>query len=173
MGAQTGGYPRAVPEIRAATLDDAEQVFELLDSRSRAAFGSSEVSRPLVLSELRRSIDDRFVAEEHGRVVGYAHIRPSHDVVVATADAATADALLACVEERARSRDVPAIEATVVAADAPFHSLVQRAGFVHDRSILRMWRPLDATVPAPLWPDDVHVRGYVDRDGPAVKSLLD
>src|SRR5512146_2998499 len=105
MGASAGGYPRRVPEIRAVTVDDAEQVFELLDARSRAAFGTSEVSRPLVVAELRRAVDDRFVAEEGGRVVGYAHVRPSNDVVVATADPATADALLARVEQRARAHE--------------------------------------------------------------------
>lgn len=166
-------YPRRVPEIRAATAEDAQQVFELLDTRSRAAFGASEVSRTLVLREIRRSIDDRFVAVEDGRVVGYAHVRPSHDVVVATGDAATADALLASVEERARVRDVEAIEATVVAADAPFHSLVERSGFAHERVVLRMWRTLDEAIPPSAWVAGVSIRTYDDRDGPAVKALLD
>jgi ribosomal protein S18 acetylase RimI-like enzyme len=162
-----------VPEIRAATIDDAEQVFELLDARSRAAFGASEVSRRLVVGEIGRSVDDRFVAEENGRLVGYAHIRPTHDVVVATGEAETADALLACVEERARARDIAAIEATVIAADAPFHSLVQRAGFVHERVILRMWRLLDEEVSQPTWLAGVTVRNFENRDGPKVKALLD
>jgi predicted N-acetyltransferase YhbS len=173
MGAWAGGYPRRVPEIRAATVDDAEHVFELLDARSRAAFGGSEVSKPLVLGEIRRSVEDRFVAEENGRVVGYAHVRPAHDVVVATGDGDTANALLAAVEERARTREIAAIEATVVAADAPFHSLVQRAGFVHERVILRMWRLLDEEIAAPTWLAGVTVRTYDDRDGHKVKTLLD
>ena len=153
MGAWAGGYPRRVPEIRAATVDDAEQVFELLDARSRAAFGASEVSRPLVLAELRRSVDDRFVAEENGRVVGYAHVRPTHDVVVATGDARPATRCSRASRSGRASTELAAIEATVVAADAPFHSLVQRAGFVHERVILRMWRLLDEEVAAPTWPE--------------------
>jgi mycothiol synthase len=162
-----------VPEIRPATVDDAEQVFELLDARSRAAFGTSEVARPLVLGEIRRSVEDRFVAEESGRVVGYAHVRPRYDVVVVTGDAQTADALLACVEDRARARDISAIEATVVAADESFHSLVQRAGFVHERVILRMWRLLDEEVAAPTRLAGATMRTYDERDGPKVKALLD
>lgn len=173
MGAWAGGYPRRVPEIRVATVHDAEQVFELLDARSRAAFGVSEVSKPLVLAELRRSVDDRFVAEQDGRVVGYAHVRPTNDIVVATGDAATADALLASVEDRARAHDVAAIEAAVVAQDVPFRSLVQRAGFVHERVVLRMWRTLDEDVAAPTWPEGVTVRTYDDEDGHDVKALLD
>src|ERR1044072_3060527 len=100
MGARrTGGYRWRVPEIRAATIDDAERVFALLDGLSAAAFGSSELPRHLVGGEIRRSVDDRFVAVDNQRVVGYAHIRPSHDVVVVAGDAPTADALLACVAE--------------------------------------------------------------------------
>src|SRR5690242_1602612 len=137
MGALEGGYRWRVPEIRAATVDDADGVFELLDARSRAAFGTSEVSRLLVLGEIRRSVDNRFVAVDDGRVVGYAHVRPAHDVVVAAAEPGIADALLASVEDRARALEFPSIEASVVAADEPFHSLVQRAGFVHERVILR------------------------------------
>jgi ribosomal protein S18 acetylase RimI-like enzyme len=173
MGALAGGYPRRVPEIRAATADDAEQVFELLDARSRAAFGSSEVSKPLVLREIQRSVDNRFVAETDGRLVGYAHVRPSHDIVVATGDAETADALLTCIEEHARAQGIETIEATVAAADEPFHSLVERSGFVHERVILRMWRMLDEEIAAPPWVAGVSVRSYEDRDGPAVKKLLD
>jgi len=162
-----------VPEIRAATVDDGELVFELLDARSRAAFGRSEVSRPLVLGEIRRSVEDRFVATDGARLVGYAHVRPGGEIVVATVEAATADALLAAVEERARAKGVKGIEATVVSQDVPFHSLVARAGFVHDRVILRMWRRLDHPVAAPVWPDDVTVRGYRDADAAPVKALLD
>jgi mycothiol synthase len=162
-----------VPEIRAATVDDVDQVFELLDARSRAAFGHSEVSRPLVEGELRRSIDDRFVAEDDGRVVGYAHVSPANDVVVATGDAGTADDLLARVEERARARGADVIEATMVAQDAPFHALVKRAGFAHDRDILRMWRVLDGAIDAPSWPGGVTVRTYEDRDAASVNALLD
>ncbi len=174
MGAcRTGGYRWRVPEIRAATVDDAEQVFELLDARSRAAFGRSEVSKPLVLREIQRSVDNRFVAEVNGLVVGYAHVRPSHDVVVAASDAATEDALLACIEERARAQGIEAIEATAVSSDEPFHALVERSGFVHERVILRMWRMLDEEIASPTWVAGVTVRAYVDRDGPAVKSLLD
>jgi mycothiol synthase len=162
-----------VPEIRAATVDDGEQVFQLLDGRSRAAFGISEVSRPLVLAELRRSVVDRFVAEEGGRVIGYAHVRPTNDIVVATGEAAIGDALLARVEERAREHGVAAIEATLVAEDVPFHSLVNRARFLHERVILRMWRTLAGEVPEPVWPERTTLRTYDDDDGPQVKSLLD
>ena len=175
MGAcRTGGYPRRVPEIRAATVDDAEQVFELLDARSRAAFGRSEVSKPLVLREIQRSVDNRFVAEANGLVVGYAHVRPTHDVVVAASDAATADALLACIEERARAQGIEAIEATVVAADEPFHALVERSGFVHERVILRMWRDArrrDRRTDVGRRRD--RARRMTTDDGPAVKTLLD
>jgi len=162
-----------VPEIRVATVADVDQVLELLEARSRAAFGRSEVSRPFVEAELRRSVDGRFVAEQGGHVVGYGHVRPTKDVVVAAGDATTADALLAQVEQHARERGADVIEATVVAEDVPFYALVQRGGFVHDRDILRMWRVLDADVKEPTWPDGVALRTYEDADSEQVKTLLD
>jgi mycothiol synthase len=174
MGACAGGYPRRVPEIRAATVDDAGQVFELLDARSRAAFGSSEVSRPLVEAELRRSVADRFVATDgNGRLVGYGHLSPANDVVVATADANIAAALLERIEERGQTRGVVAVEASVAAEDRPFHTLVEQSGFSHTRSVLRMWRVIDDGIPAAAGPDDVTVRTYEDAYGERVKKLLD
>jgi N-acetylglutamate synthase-like GNAT family acetyltransferase len=162
-----------VPEIRAATVADVDQVLDLLEARSRAAFGRSEVSRPFVETEFRRSVDDRFVAERGGQVVGYAHVQQTNNVVVAAGDATTADELLARVEQRAREGGADAVEATVVAEDVPFYALVQRGGFVHDRDILRMWRVLDADVKEPTWPDGVAVRTYEDADAVPVKALLD
>ena len=162
-----------MPEIRAATVADADQVFELLDARSRATFGRSEVARAWVEAELHRSVDGRLVAEHGGRVVGYAHVGLANDVVVAAADAGTADDLLAQIEESARERSADVIEATVVADDVPFYALVQRGGFVHDRDILRMWRILDDDVDEPRWPHDMTVRTYDDADSERVKTLLD
>jgi mycothiol synthase len=162
-----------VPEIRAATVADIDQVLELLEARSRAAVVRSQVSRPFVDAELRRSVDGRFVAEENGRVVGYGHIRPTNNVVVAAGDPATGDALLAQVEQRAREGGADEIEATVVAEDVPFYALVQRSGFLHKQDILRMWRMLDTDVEEPTWPDGVALRTYEDADSEQVKALLD
>src|SRR4051812_36517185 len=114
MGAWQGGYPRRVPEIRAATLDDVDEVYELLDTRSRAAFGISELARRYVETDFRRVDTDRFVAVSREGVVGYAHLTPAHELVHVASDGGVADALLDQVEARGRARGFDAIEVTVV-----------------------------------------------------------
>jgi mycothiol synthase len=173
MGAWQGGYPRRVPEIRAATLDDVDQVYALLDARSRAAFGISELSRRYVEADFRRIDADRFVAVAGGAIVGYAHLTSAHELVHAASDAGVGDALLTEVESRGRERGFDAIEVTVVGEDKALHELVRRAGFVHQRDVLRMWRSLDGDVPQPAWPGGVAVRTYEDADAPRVHALLD
>ena len=166
-GRRPGGYPRRVPEIRVATARRRRAgVRAARRAQPRRRRASPRCRKHVVLGEIRRSVDDRFVAEENGRVVGYAHVRPSRDVVVAAGDAAIGDALLACVEDRARARGHRRRSRRRWSQDEPFHALVQRRGFVHERVILRMWRMLDE--------DDRRTgvgrrRGpsvpYVDRDG--------
>jgi ribosomal protein S18 acetylase RimI-like enzyme len=162
-----------VADIRIATVDDAEGVYELLDVRSRAAFGVSEVSREHVEGDFRRVAADRFVAGDAGRVTGYAHLLSTHDVVLSAADPALADELLATVEARARERGFDAIEITAVPEDVPLHELVRRSGFTHERDVLRMWRALDGDLPSPAWPAGARVREYADDDAARVQSLLD
>src|SRR4051812_8743885 len=157
MGARTGGYRGRVVDIRDATPADVEAVYELLDARSRAAFGISEMSRAGVGDAFRRLNTDRLVAV-NGAVVGYAHLTSDQELVIAAQDAAVGDALLARVEERARDRGFTALEATVVREDRPCHELVGRSGFVHRRDVLRMWRDLSRPFPAPAWADGVLVR---------------
>ncbi|MGZ4334976.1 MAG: GNAT family N-acetyltransferase [Gaiellaceae bacterium] len=160
-------------DIRDATLDDVEPVYELLAARSRAAFGISELSLDQVAADFRRLGAERFVAEDDGRVVGYAHLAPTHDVVHAALEPSVGDVLLAHVEERARARGFEAIELTVVPEDVPLQELVRRSGLTHERDVLRMWRVLDGELSEPTWPDGTTVRTYADTDAERVHALLD
>ena len=173
MGAHAGGYPRRVAEIRDATPGDVDRVYELLDARNRAAFGSSELTRRTLEIEFQHVTSDRFVAERGDRAVGYAVLSTAHDVHVAAADADVADALLARIEDRARRRGVASITATVVPEDVPFDALVRRAGFAHHRDVLRMWRALDGKLAEPRWPVGATVRTYRSDDAVAVHELAD
>ena len=173
MGAWKGGYRGRMVEFRAATADDAGEVYELLAARSRAAFGVSELSLEAVESDFERIGADRWVAADAGRLIGFAQLSSSHELVLAAGDPALADELLARAEDRAREHGYEAIEATVVPEDVPFHALVTRSGFEQDREVLRMWRVLDGDLPEPSWADGARVRTYEDGDARRVHALLD
>ncbi len=174
MGASEGGYRGRVADIRTARTDDLDGIFDLLSTRSRAAFGISEIVREHVADELARANGtDRWVALDGASVVGYAAMDSAHDLVHAAVDAETGDALLARATARARERGFGHIAVTAVPEDRPLTSLVERHRFEHNRDILRMWRPIDDDLPEPKWPAGISVRTYADADGERVHALLD
>ncbi len=174
MGASEGGYRCRVAEIRTAQPDDLDGVFELLSTRSRAAFGISEILREHVAHALGLTNGtDRWVATDDAGIVGYASLDSSQDLVHAATGSAVGDALLACAEARARERGFTHIAVTAVPEDEPLSALIERHRFEHERDILRMWRPLTGELPVPRWPTGVSVRTYGKADGERVHALLD
>jgi mycothiol synthase len=173
MGASKGGYRCRVAEIRDATPDDFDATFELLDRRSRAAFGISEQKPEFLRRAWSLPGYSPWVAVENGTVVGYAALDEDQDLVHAAADAAVGDALLAHVEAKARARGFAQLTAIAVAEDVPLVGTLTRAGYTLDRDLLRMWRQLGAPLPEPIWPEGVGVRTYTDADSETVHALLD
>jgi mycothiol synthase len=162
-----------VSEIREATEDDFESVFELLDRRSRAAFGISDQKREYLRQRWELPATGKWVAVDEGAVVGYAGLEEDQEFVHTAADPEVGDALLAHVEQQARGRGFRHISATAVPEDVPLYVALQRNGYMLDREILRMWRMLGADLPQPVWPDDVMVRRYTSEDAVVVQALLD
>lgn len=173
MGALRAEYRCAVAEIRDATWDDFDAVFDLLDARSRAAFGVSGQRREHLRRRWEQPANERWVATGNGQVVGYATLREDHELAIAARDAEVADGLLARAEDAARARGFDQVAATAVREDKPFWALLERGGFEHDRDVLRMWLPTTGELPSPAWPEGVAVRAYTDADGVAVHALLD
>ena len=98
-----------VAEISGATWDDLDDVYELLDVRSRATLGhlgaeARASPRPLDAAGASPSDADNWVAREDGRIVGYAAVDAAQELEHAAKDAEVGDALLARAEERARER---------------------------------------------------------------------
>jgi len=163
--------------IRPAEARDLGAVYELLAARDRAAFGIAEVQ----LRHLRADWgvpsfvvgEDNWVAESEGAIVGYAALDSAHELVLAATDPHVGDELLHRAEQRARTLGLESIVAIVLPEDEPLRRLALRHGFALDRSIWRMWRPLDGDVPEAALPDDVRLRTYSDADGEAVHALLD
>jgi mycothiol synthase len=160
-------------EIRAFGHADFDQVFDLLDARSRAAFGISEQNREVVRQWLSVPGTGGWVAIEDGRVVGHATLNESHDVAITASSAELNDALLATIEEHARERGFDNLVVIASREDEPLDALVRRGGFSLDREVWRMWRPLDGDLPEAQWPDSVTLRTYTDADGERVHALLD
>lgn len=173
MGALGAEYRCPVAEIRDASWDDFDAVFELLVDRSRAAFGVSEQKPEFLRQRWELPESSRWVAVDDGRIVGYGTLEEDRAMAVAATDAEVGDALLARVERAGRARGFAQLAATAVPEDAPYWSLLERSGFAQDREILRMWRRLGAEEPEPLWPEDVSLRTYEDSDARAVQTLLD
>jgi ribosomal protein S18 acetylase RimI-like enzyme len=162
-----------VTEIREATDDDFEAVFDLLTARSRAAFGISSEQPAFLRQRWDAPSTDNWVAVENGVVAGYASLDENQDFVHAAKDPDVGDALIAHVERHAGLRGFPYVAVVAAAEDAPLYSAVQRHGYTVDRAILRMWRMLDRELPEPVWPVGVTVSSYADADAERVHALLD
>jgi ribosomal protein S18 acetylase RimI-like enzyme len=162
-----------VLEIRDATPADFDAVFELLDARSRAAFGISEEKPEYIHARWAVPGYGKWVAVADDVVVGYAGLDEDQDFIHTAADPAVGDALLAEVERQARARGFAHLTATAAPEDEPLLSVLQRSGYARDREILRMWRQLDDLLPEPAWTEGVLVRTYTDHDGERVQALLD
>jgi ribosomal protein S18 acetylase RimI-like enzyme len=169
-----GGYRCRVADIRTAQAEDLDGIFDLLSTRSRAAFGISEILRDHVAHALTLpNGTDRWVALDAAEIVGYAALDSSQDLVHAAVDPEVGDALLARAVARGAERGFTHVSVTTVPEDRPLSALVDRHGFVHDRDILRMWRRLDEKLDDVRLPDGVSVRSYDDADGERVHALLD
>jgi mycothiol synthase len=173
MGALRGEYRWPVADIRDATADDFEAVFELLDARSRAAFGISQQDRKYLRQRWELPGGRRWVAVVNGAVVGYAVLDESQEIGHAAVDPQVGDALFAHLEREARNRGLDHLAVTAVPEDEPLYAAVQRNGYALEREVLRMWRPLNGELPEPKWPHGVSVRSYTDDDGERVHALLD
>ena len=160
-------------EIRNATWDDFDEVFALLDARSRAAFGVSQQKPEFLRQAWNLPGNEQWVAVSEGAVVGYAQLEESQEASHAAVDPDVGDALLAHVEERARARGFDHLAITAVPEDEPLYTALQRNHYELDREILRMWRPLNGELPEPSWPGGVRVRTYADDDARRVQALLD
>src|ERR1700729_702198 len=101
-GRRRSTVPR-VAKIRGATLDDLDEVYELLDVRSRRTQGISEITLEQLQNRWAQPGfaigEDNWVAEDNGRIMGYAALDASHGLDHAAKDPHVGDALLARAEE--------------------------------------------------------------------------
>src|SRR5262249_3353247 len=76
------GYREAVP-VREATAEDVDAVFALLERRNLAVFGESQLEPRWIEYTLAQNGCDCLVAEDEGRVTGWASLDSDHDFTLA------------------------------------------------------------------------------------------
>ncbi len=166
-----------VMRVRAATWDDLGEAVELIGVQHRAVVGLAGVQVEQVRSEWE-SVGftvglDNFIAEDDGRLVGYGAVTPTVELVLAAANEAVSDELLARVLDRARERGDGEIRVTVLSAESPLGRLVRRNSFRLERETLLMRRPLGEPLDPPTPPSGIAFRSFESADAAAVHSLLD
>jgi len=181
MGAwrQSTGPPARIRNtvIRPATSDDLEPVVELIAARNRAATGVAGIR----LEHLRADWElsefslerDTAVVEDGDRIVGYAAVMPSHEVVVAATEGAIVEMLLARVIGQARARGITAVTVVLRSPGDPANRVVERHPFELVHETLLMWRPLAAGIDELRLPDGLTIRTFEADDARAVHDLLD
>jgi ribosomal protein S18 acetylase RimI-like enzyme len=161
-----------VTDVRPVSAGDLPAMLDLLAARERRTLGLAETTEARLRDHLALPGTDAWVAIGHGAVVGYASLDAAQELELVAGDDADAAALLEQIVTRARERGFRTLALTAAPEDASLRAQAVRAGFAHERTTLRMWRPLTALDP-PVWADGVSVRTYAAGDAPAVKALLD
>ena len=159
--------------FRPATHADAEAIAEVIRAYDRAHGGEIETDADEVRDdwtapgfELER---DTLVAEDGGRLVGYAWTTRRRadgevglDVYVhpEARDPEVGDELFRRSEERASERNARLLVTGLLGDDTRGVDLLRRRGWAYARSLYRMAIDLDAPPPAPAWPEGVEPRPF-------------
>ena len=162
-------------EIRDATWDDFDSVVELLDARSRAVFGISEVQPEHIRQRWELpGFDLGWVAESEGSLVGYASLDATQEPTIAAGDPDVAGGLLERVLSRARARGFDHVALTAVRADAAVWELAEQRRLRRstERSSACGGRST-ATCPSAAWAAGSTCARTTDDDGERGQALLD
>jgi mycothiol synthase len=113
-----------------------------------------------------------WLAVDDSRAVAFGALYMPDEAVV-RGDSAQIQALLARIEEQARTEDVPQLTFILPDTDEPAVRAYLDYGFEVATNVLQMEVGLDGASPAPRFPDGVTVRTYTNADARAVQALLD
>jgi mycothiol synthase len=158
--------------VRAASVEDAEAVAELIVAADAAAQGWSDQTPDELRDWWRRNdpAENSWLIEdghpiaygdyfEHGdraELDGYVHPERKGE--------GFGSWLVARAEERARAGGTRRLQTWCLAADADARRLFEAHGFAEVRRYYRMLIELDAAPPAPEWPQGMRVATFRDED---------
>lgn len=153
---------------RPARPDDAAALVEVYNAYDVAELGQPEMDLGDIEGMLAIEGSDRIVAEDDGRVIGYADVGANGEVetVVLPTYAGARDLqrqLLDWVVTRATERQVGRLEHFAGTSPDGAGTLLAGAGFEHARTIWRMARGITGPLDAPVWPAGVSLRPF-DRE---------
>lgn len=161
--------------LRAPAPDDAPAVLAVLAARDAVDHGGLDYSLEDLRDEWRGAefdlASDAVVAEDRGRIVGYAVVRLPGSIVVVSPDhegRGIGAELLRWSERRQRERGRERYRQWVPAGNARARELLERVGYRPSRSYARMVRRLDDVGPAPAPPEGFTIRA-VDPDADAAR----
>jgi len=165
--------------LRAAVLDDAPAVLEVLAARDRVDLGATDHQLAALVDSWRvlgiDLADDVRVVEVGRTVVAYGLVRRAGSMVVVAPDHEGAGAgtlLLRWVEQRERQRGHRTHRQWIAAGNAGGRAMLASAGYTRTHSYVRMARRLVAAPPPTLRPPGVIIRQVeVAEDAMALHAL--
>jgi mycothiol synthase len=165
--------------VRPTSPADREPVVDLVARANLADLGSRETSVEEIREDWARPGHESWVAEEEGRLVGYADLFErspglayvdSH-VVPEARGRGTEERLVATAEARARERGMSLVHAFAVTPE--MGAVLEREGYRLTRHHFHMAIDLDGPPPAPAWPPGLTTRTFVPgADDEAVRELM-
>ena len=166
----------ATLELLPASPADAPRIAELLNAISEQHYGEADLTAAEVATWFEHEELEVLLAEEGGRLVGYAdrwreaeRDRAWLDVRALAGEAEAGASLLRESERRAQPDVDPGALAMayVASVDETMRGVVEAAGYTAIRASYRMSMALDAPV-APDWPEGIEVTTYSPADEAAV-----
>ena len=164
--------------LRAPTPDDLGAAYAVVEARDLADLGVSDYTLQDIrdtwqLSEVDLASDVRLVEDETGRIVGYGFVEDLGAFSAVRPDAEGRGAgslLLDWTERRESERGHPVHRQYVAATDRTAAAFLSARGYSLARSMHRMIRRLDGSVPSDA-PAGVTLRQLEPEDAEAINAL--
>jgi mycothiol synthase len=154
-----------VPTVREVDRGEADAVVELLNEQSQQVHGSADLSPEAIAGWFELPGVVMLVAEENGRLVGYADLQDHGDDETVWIDPRTLPSrpeagapLIAELERRAAARGRPVVRAAVADLEGDMRGLLEARGYRPIRHSYRMLIEPRGEQRAVDWPDGITVR---------------
>ncbi len=165
--------------LHAPGVDDADAVLDVLAARDRHDFGSPHTTRDLLVAQWRlgqfNPARDSIVAEEGGRVVGYAALFPHGALAFVEPEHegnGIGTGLLAWIEARAAYLHRDVVRQRIAGSNSAGRTLLKDAGYAQVRTVWQMVGKLDNGLSATVPPAGIVLRPLeLERDAELIHRV--